>query len=350
MDILLFIEKNSLYCKVIRVLFRTAGGRAKGKELGLGHIYRSINLAKSLKPNKIYFLVEDYGGAKEILKKNGFSNIETIRENVKELQDYKKTELQIKKLKIDIVIIDRYKISKSYIKKLSKISKVVVISDLRDVSFNANLIVNGFVGFKNQIIKNKFDSKCMIGPNFQILNKEFSKKNKTASKKWDILISFGGYDEKGIMSKVTKILPHYLDKLKIKIILGPVARKNLELNKLQRKYPTNLDVKKSSNNMAKEMSDVKYGLCTGGLTTYEFASMKIPVGIISDDHHQVDTAKHWEKLGFAKNLGMINNSTIKKINLFLEEIYQGKAVFYNRKLVVDGNGAKRVSNEILKIK
>lgn len=350
MDIILFIEKNSSYCKVIRILFRTAGGRAKGKELGLGHIYRSINLAKSLKPNKIYFLLEDFGGANEILKKNGFSNIETVRENIKELQDYRKTKLLIQKLKIDIVIIDRYKISKLYIKKLSKITNVVVISDLRDVSFDANLIVNGFVGFKNQITKNKFNSKCIIGPKFQILNREFAKKNKVISKKWDVLISFGGYDEKGIMNKVAKILPHYLDKLKIKIILGPVARKSLELNKLQRNYPMNLDVKKSSNNMAKEMSNVKYGLCTGGLTTYEFASMKIPVGIISDDRHQVDTAKHWEKLGFAKNLGIVNNSTIEKINLFLEEIYQGKVVFYNRKLIVDGNGAKRVSNEILKIK
>ena len=96
---------------MIKILFRTAGGRAKGEELGLGHIYRSINLAKSLKQNKIYFLLEDFGGAKEILVKNGFSKIINIKNNIANSQDYKETELQIKRLDIDMVIVDRFKIA-----------------------------------------------------------------------------------------------------------------------------------------------------------------------------------------------------------------------------------------------
>lgn len=335
---------------MIRILFRTAGGKAKEKELGLGHIYRSINLAKSLKTNKIYFLLEDFGGVKEILLKNGFNKIQTIKREIGVFQDYKETELQIKKWKIDVVVVDRYKISKSYIKKLSKIIKVVIISDLSDVSFKADLVVNGFVGFKNQITKNKFGSRCIIGPNFQILNKEFSKKVKLNSKKWDLLISFGGYDEKRIIETIVKILPYYLNKLKVKIILGPVTKKNLELKSLQKKYSKNLYVKNSTSNMTKEMRETKYGLCTGGLTTYEFVCMRIPVGIIPDDHHQIITAKHWEKLGFAKNLGIVSKATKEKISLFLQEIYQGKFLSTNKKIIVDGRGSTRVSNEILKIK
>ncbi len=161
------------------ILIRTAGGRAKEKGLGLGHIYRVINLAEELKNNKIYFSLEDFGGAKEILKKNGYDKIETITNEIKTEQDYENTKLQIKKWKIDIVIIDRYKISKFYVKKLSKIIKVIIISDLFDLNFKADLIINGFIGFENQIIKNKINSKFMIGPNFQILNKKFSKINKT---------------------------------------------------------------------------------------------------------------------------------------------------------------------------
>ena len=116
------------------ILIRTGGGRAKGKELGLGHIYRTINLAKELKYNKIYFSLEDFGGAKEILQKNGFNKIETVMNKIKTEQDFKNTKLQIEKWKIDIVIIDRYKISKLYVKKLSKIIKVVIISDLLDLN------------------------------------------------------------------------------------------------------------------------------------------------------------------------------------------------------------------------
>ena len=50
-------------------MFRISGGRAFNRELGLGHVYRSINLASELKKNKIFFLIEDYGQVKKILKK-----------------------------------------------------------------------------------------------------------------------------------------------------------------------------------------------------------------------------------------------------------------------------------------
>ncbi|HJM78915.1 MAG TPA: hypothetical protein QF656_00020, partial [Nitrosopumilus sp.] len=69
------------------ILIRTAGGRAKEKGLGLGHIYRVINLAEELKNNKIYFSLEDFGGAKEILKKNGYDKIETITNELKTAQE-----------------------------------------------------------------------------------------------------------------------------------------------------------------------------------------------------------------------------------------------------------------------
>lgn len=332
------------------ILIRTGGGKAIEKELGLGHIYRVINLAKELKNCKIYFSLEDFGGAREILQNNGFNKIETIVNEIKTEQDLKKTELQIKKWKIDIVVVDRYKISKSYIRKLSKLTKVVVISDLFEINFKADLVINGFIGFKNQIIKNKLDTKCMIGPHFQILNKKFSKIKKMNLEKWDILITFGGYDEKNINEIMLEVIPDYLNKLKIKIILGPVAKKNNKLNSLEKKYSKNLKIIKSTNNMAKEMSNTKYGLCTGGLTTYEFSSMKIPIGIICDDSHQVITAREWQKIGFGKNLGLINKKSERKIRKFINEIYNRGEITHKRKRIVDGLGSRRAANEILKMK
>ena len=333
----------------MRILFRTAGGKAVGKELGLGHIFRSINLAKEFQHSSSHFLLEDYGGAKNILKKNGFNKIKSIKNGIEHVEDFEKTKMQIKKWKIDVVIIDRYKISKLYIKKLSKITKVVVISDLKEINYKSDLVINGFIGFKNQIIKNKFNSKCLLGPNFQILNKQFSKKSNYNSKKWDLLISFGGFDEKKISDMLVDILPNYLEKMKIKIILGPVAKKSLKLLKLQKKFK-NISIKKSTTNMKKEMQDTKYGLCTGGLTSYEFVCMKIPIGIICDENHQKLTANNWEKLGYARNLGIINKNTKKEIKLFLQSITEEKFLVMDKRIIIDGKGSTRAVNEILKIK
>ena len=63
--------------KNLNILIRTAGGKETKQELGLGHIYRCLNLAKELKPNKINFLLEDFGEAKKIIEERGFKNIKT---------------------------------------------------------------------------------------------------------------------------------------------------------------------------------------------------------------------------------------------------------------------------------
>ena len=149
---------------------------------------------------------------------------------------------------------------------------------------------------------------------------------------------------------ILKILPDYLDNLKFKIIFGPIAKKNNELNNLQRKYPNNIKIKNSIKNMAKEMSTSKYGLCTGGLTTYEFSCMKIPIGIICDENHQKITAKQWEKLGVAKNLGVFSKNSEYKIRKFMDEIVNGKINVSKYGKIVDGLGSKRIANEILKMK
>ena len=71
----------------MHILFRTAGGRAKNRELGMGHVYRCLNLAKNLKNHKKYFLIEDYGGIKDI-----FENY-----TVKKLEPDIELEIDIKK-------------------------------------------------------------------------------------------------------------------------------------------------------------------------------------------------------------------------------------------------------------
>jgi len=55
--------------KVLKILFRVSGGRAKNKEYGLGHIYHAMNLAPRLKSTEIFFLVEDYGKAIDLLQR-----------------------------------------------------------------------------------------------------------------------------------------------------------------------------------------------------------------------------------------------------------------------------------------
>ena len=333
--------------KTMNILFRVSGGRAPKKQLGFGHAYRSIHLAQNFKKKSLSFLLEDYGGLEKLFSNYGFNKIHRIRKDTSLNNDLKKTLEIIKKEKIDILIIDKFNPSLNYIKNLKKFVKVVVISDLNSIDFPADLIFNGFVGFRKKIQYNKFGTKCFVGPFYQILNNNFSKKQKI-KKKYKLLVTFGGLDENKITSKFLHALENYDPEFPIKIILGPGAPK---LNIKNKNFKSKITIIQETKNMFKEISSAKFGLCSGGITSYEFASLGVPFAIIPQVKHQVKTAKEWEKLDIAHNLGFVNKMTHKKIEHFLQLINSNpSSICSKNSKIVDGMGGKRTAKEIMALK
>jgi len=329
-----------------KILFRTSGGKAKGKELGLGHIYRSINLASYFKKSNVFFLIEDYGNVKKIIQSKNFKKISLLEKNISLVDDIEQTIDFIENYDIDILIIDKYKIKKKFIRELKKNIKVVVISDLNNIDYCSDLVFNGFVGFKNKSTKNKFGTKCFVGPNYQILDKRYSKKLKL-TKKYDILATFGGFDEKNISKELVKTLYAYSYPIKAKIILGPASDFKIPSVPNNNKK-ISLDLIRLSTNLQKDINQSKFIICSGGITTYEISTSKIPFGIICQNNHQLITANEWEKRGIATNLGVANKQLHKKLSHLLNDIREKKLRLKNpSKNIVDGLGGKRVSDEII---
>ena len=310
--------------KKLKILFRTYGGKVKNKQTGLGHIFRCINLSYYLKQSAdIHFLVEDYGGVKQIINDYGFNNFSSLKKNISLDADLKKT--------------------------IQYIVKTVIITDLENVNLPVDILVNGYIGLKNQKYKNKHNSLCLVGPSYQILNQKFSKKSKSVRKKYDILITFGGLDERGIVNIFLDSLNENVKKLKIKIILGPIANKSKKVLQFSKKYSKNIEFVHETKNMYNEILKSKFGFTTGGVTTYEFASMNVPFAIICDDKHQIPTAKEWNKRKAGINLGFLDETTPIKINSVVMDILTKNMNHFFKSNLVDGLGAKRVSVEIFKI-
>lgn len=334
--------------KKLRILIRTSGGRAPKKELGIGHIFRVINLAECLRDNEIFFLVEDYGGVKQFFSQKNFKNIFLMRKKGDLNYDVDKTIQLIKKINPDVTIIDKYKTRNSYLRKIRKFSKVVYISDLYNIDFPADLVVCGFIGFKNGKILNKFSTKCLVGPRYQILNKNFIKKDKS-TKNYQLLATFGGFDENNLAEILLEELEKQEYKIKTKIILGPSTKKSANLKFLQKKTKDFVKIINHTSNMRKDILSAEFGLCSGGMTTYEFACMKVPFGIICQVNHQLKTADVWQQKGIAKNLGLVGKDTPQKFREFLPLIVESKYGEFRTTSIVDGLGAKRVSKEITKL-
>jgi UDP-2,4-diacetamido-2,4,6-trideoxy-beta-L-altropyranose hydrolase len=328
-----------------KILFRTSGGRIREKELGLGHVFRCINLGYQLKPHRIQFLIEDYGSVSSVLQEHGFKKIFNLIPDISVNDDIKKTTTHILKNNISILIVDKYGLTNRYIKALKKIVHVVVISDLKNIEYDADLIIDGFIGFNNKIIKNKFKTKCLLGPKYQILHHQYSK-IQNYKKKYDLLITLGGFDANNLLEFILKKINKYEKKIKIKIILGHATKKTSILKKFVSKN-NEITIIDKTNNMKKEISSTKFGICAGGITTYEFAILHIPFAIVCQYKHQIFTAKEWHKRKIAKNLGFIQKDS-KKIDIFLNQLMQNKIIL-NHNNLVDGLGSQRVSKEILKM-
>ena len=238
----------------MRILFRTYGGKIKNKQTGLGHIYRCINLGHELKKHvQVYFLVEDYGGSKKIIHDNNFVKVSTLSKHISEDLDIQKTLEFVKKNKIDLVVVDKHKITKRYVKKIKNYTKIVVITDLNETSLPAHILINGYIGLKNQKFKNLQNTLCLLGPKYQILNQKFSTIPVQQHKKYDILVTFGALDEKCLVDVFLNSLSHFSNMLKIKIILGPIASQSKLVTNFSKKFPKNITYVKETKNMKKEI-------------------------------------------------------------------------------------------------
>ena len=332
------------------ILFRVSGGRAFNKELGLGHVYRAINLALELKPNNIFFLVEDYGNVKSLLLNWGFKNIFLLKGGIKISSDITETTKLLYKKKIDILIVDKYDYNtKKYVKRMHKIVKTVVVPDLEKIDYDADLVVNGFIGFDNTILTNRYGAKCLLGPKYQILNKKYRNRKFANQKKYTILATFGGFDEHDIVPVFCKQLTKYLDRITAKIILGPATKKSKELKNLEKKFRGKIKIISATKNIKKEISNAEFGICGGGITTYEFASMGVPFAIICQYKHQLKTARAWKRKKIALNFGFANHMIDSKIQCFLSNITNNKIQLKSKSTIVDGLGTKRIRLQLDKM-
>jgi UDP-2,4-diacetamido-2,4,6-trideoxy-beta-L-altropyranose hydrolase len=334
----------------LNILFRTAGGSAKQKKLGFGHINRCISLAENLKKCKISFLVEDYGGGEDFIRKKGFNVILKLDKSKSLIQEFKIIKKIVFQNNIDVLIFDKYKPNKNYIKKLRKIVKIVIITDLYNFDYSADLVINGFIGLQNRKIRNKNKSFCLLGPSYQILNKKFNENRIKNNPKFDILLTFGGFDEKNILNEILFYLKKYQSKFKIRAILGPGTKKMKNFKEYEEFFGNNLSIANKTSDMKKEMENSRFGICSGGITTYEFARLNIPFAIICQEKHQLKTAEEWEKQKIAVNLGLIGKNS-KKIKKFIIQIIEDDLLSFKiKKNFIDGKGASKVALEISKLK
>jgi len=263
--------------------------------IGTGHIMRDLVLASKYKKSNITF-------ATHKLKGNINHKIKEAGYKVKIIKSNKVNEIikLVKKLDIDLVVIDNYKINYKYEKKLKDKTnvKILVLDDTYEKHY-CDILLNHNIYAKTKKYKKLVPKKCELrcGAKYTLLRDEFIKAKKRhykKSKKINIFISMGGSDTAQLNIPILKALKKYTD-IKINLVTT-TANKNLNKLKKYSKNKQNIKLHVDSKKIAKIMAKSSLAIVTPSVVLNEVFFMGLEFIAIQTAKNQNEMFKYIKKL------------------------------------------------------
>ena len=318
------------------IIIKTDGNNS----IGLGHVYRSLNLAKELKNNniKVIFLTKSII-LKKIIPKS--FTVKNIRNNKNDLQKI------LDSINPKIIVIDNLKENSNELKILGGKSKIIAIDytgkNKKMIKFGINMLYqkSGIRG------KNSFS-----GFDLTILSESIRNKNpiKISRKVKKILVMQGGSDTSCNTPKIIESLNEINEDIQIDVIVGASFECWKKLEKSINNSIHRVKLFCNSKNIGKIMIGNDMAITGGGMSSLELCCLGIPSIIICGESFENETASLLAKKGFGINLGYNKKISKEKIAVISKELMmnyeQRKKMNKMGQKLIDGNGTKRVSSII----
>lgn len=314
----------------MKIIFRVDGGEG----IGLGHIMRTLVLAKQLKNQHdvkyVCLNVTEYIKGIEKIKNENIEVITICKEN--ELEEIKWNDA-------DVIVIDKYNIDIKYLLQLKSNFKVVCFDDNATLQYYpVDMIINQNVYGKEVKYDCLKNTKLLLGSNYTMLREEFRNnmpiKIKESIK--DLFITVGGSDDFNITEKIINQLKDL--SFNLHIIVGSAFK----FKKTLQEYKSSSILLYENINMSEIMKKCDVAISTCGSTIYELSFLGVPtLGIIIADN-QIRCGEHMNKIGAIK-LSELENLKEDILNLDYNKRLKMSKIQHN---LVDGKGSSRVKNQI----
>lgn len=267
------------------------------KDLGMGHVYQSVTLAKYLRDKdefhpEIIFLTKSDENVSLLIRASGFevctkSCDDAIFEHLKDNNS-------------DRIIFDKLDVSLDLARNIKEKlrARLFIFTNLTEANAFADVTVLADFGsnFKNIVNRNeKTGQISFFGPKYWILRKEFYdyKKNvlhgNNSIKK--ILLMFGGSDPSNLTSLVLEELLRMENNYFIKVIIGSAFEYHQELYSVLEKSKmskSEVEILKNVENVAEIMISCDLVFVSPGLSFFEALAVGVPVIGFHQNHLQKD--------------------------------------------------------------
>ena len=259
--------------------------------IGTGHIMRDLVLASQHKKANITFATQKLdGNINHKIFEAGY------HVNILKTNDIKELNKIIKRLNIDMIIIDHYGIDESQEKQLKiKNPKLKILSfDDTYEKHHCDILLNHNISADKKKYKGLVPKKCELrcGSKYTLLREEFyeAKKQKT------VFLAMGGADHSNLNIKILKVLSKFKN-IHVEVVTTN-ANKNLDELKKHVNGKENIILHINSNSIAKLMKRSDFAIVTPSVTVNEVYFMKIPFIAIQTVSNQYDMYKYLKKKKF----------------------------------------------------
>ena len=327
-----------------KIVFLTEGS----KEIGFGHIIRSISLYQAF----------EEAGIRSSLIVNGDEYVsELINEYDSIILDWinDKANLEYQIKNADIAIIDSYTADLSIYNKVEQVVRTpVYFDDFKRLNYPRGIIINGSLNAEAINYQKKDDIVYLLGSSFLTLRKEFwNLPAKEINENIDnILLTFGGSDERNLTPCILQSISHMIPQAARHIIIGKGFDEENIIN--IKKYKINntyLYMHPEAELIKNIMLESDVAISSAGQTLCELARIGSPAIAITTYDNQINNAMGFAGTGFISYAGNWNDAGLMDNIKTALELLNNKNIREERsksgRKAIDGNGARNITNKIL---
>lgn len=286
-----------------RILLRTDAA----KELGMGHVYRTLALAYALARHDITIVLsEDKPLGAEFFKDYPFK-IDTVKSDLEFLS-------YARKAKAELVVLDRLDNLAEFVTLLGGFCKVVTFEDLGDGAEAADLLIadlyeNPRVPAERQLtgVEN-----AILAPTFETIDRQIQFHEKVQ----EVLVLFGGTDPSNLAETALRALEHIKFEGRVTIVRG------LGADLIDPKaYDLRLKVLSNIKNMPAVMEHADIALSSAGRTITELSSLGIPTICMAQNSKEL-THTHTTPANGVIMLGLGKLVSVETLGAHLTELME----------------------------
>lgn len=260
---------------------------------------------------------------------------------------------------VDWLVVDHYAIGSEWHRAMrGHCRNVLVIDDLADRSFDADLLLDQNLGSTPSHYKDLGNRDCRVitGPRFALLRPEFAKwrayslRRRRAPALRQLLISMGGVDQANVTAQVLRSLTS--DSLpptcSITVVLGRQAPWKANIAELVAKLRWKMELLYGAGNMAEKLANTDLVVGAAGTSAWERCALGVPtiISVLAPNQERIAMALEGAGAATPLEVPVSTDALSRAIATTSRHLAD---MGHASQLITDGRGTSRVVEVMYKV-